>query len=148
MNEYDNIDSSGGDLTNDEEITFLTIEQVIILHSDVLADSSPHESREILSRNLLESAVMTPQQTFGGEYLYNSLSSMAAAYLIGLCSNHAFQNGNKRIGFAACSTFLRANGYQLSFSQQEAVKLTLDVVKHNIGREELTAVLENAMDPL
>jgi death-on-curing protein len=33
----------------------------------------------------LESAVATPQATFGGEFLHTSIPAMAAAYLFHLC---------------------------------------------------------------
>ena len=73
---------------------------------------------------------------------------MAAAYLIGLVGNHAFINGNKRIGFAACSTFLRMNGYQLTLTQEEAVELTLSVATHKIERPEVVKRIEAATQPL
>lgn len=73
---------------------------------------------------------------------------MAAAYLVSLARNHAFENGNKRAAFAACSTFLRMNGYQLTLTQEEAVELTLNVVNHVWNREKATQVIEEAMDEL
>ena len=91
---------------------------------------------------------MTPQQTFGGRYLYQTLPEMASAYLVGLTLNHAFQNGNKRIGFAACSTFLRLNGYRLTLSQDEAVSLTLRLISHELTREGVVDILKNAIDAI
>lgn len=52
----------------------------------------------------LESAVATPQATFGGEFLHASIPAMAAAYLFHLCQNHAFIDGNKRVGANAAVT--------------------------------------------
>ena len=89
---------------------------------------------------------MTPQQTFGGQYLYQTLTKMAAAYMVGLVLNHAFENGNKRIGFAACSTFLRLNGHRLTLSQDEAVDLTSFLVSHELTRKDVVEILENAVD--
>ena len=71
---------------------------------------------------------------------------MAAAYLIGLAFNHPFENGNKRVAFAACSTFLRMNGYRLTFSQDEAVDLTMRVVKHEMEREDVVELLKGAVE--
>lgn len=91
---------------------------------------------------------MTPQQTFGGEYLYPTLPEMAVAYLIGLAFNHPFENGNKRVAFAACSTFLRMNGYRLTLTQDEAVNLTMRVVKHEMEREEVVELLNGSVELL
>ena len=105
------------------QIAFLTIEQVNELHEEAIHRYSPGESLSVLNQGLLESAVATPQQTWGGEMLYRSLEEMAATYLIGLNQNHAYENGNKRVAFAACSAFLRMNGFQLTLTQEEAVDL-------------------------
>ena len=68
--------------------------------------------------------------------------------MISLVSNHALENGNKRVGFAACSTFLRMNGFRLNLTQNEAVDITLRLAKHKIEREEVVAVLSDAIKPL
>lgn len=129
----------------EEDVVFLTVDQVISLHEEGIRRYSPTESLNVLDKGLLESAVMTPQQTFGGRYLYQTLPEMAAAYLVGLTLNHAFANGNKRIGFAACSTFLRLNGYRLTLSQDEAVDLTLHLISHDLNREAIVDILSNAV---
>lgn len=133
---------------DDEDVVFLTIAQVINLHEDGIRLYSPTESLNILDQGRLESAVLTPQQTFEGRYFYQSLTEMATAYLIGLTLNHAFENGNKRIGFAACSTFFRLNGYRLTLSQDEAVDLTLRLISHELSREDAVRVLANAAVPI
>lgn len=127
-----------------DEVVFLTVDEVRELHQESIKKYSPREPTDVHDYGLLESAVSTPQQTFGGERLYKSLFEMAAAYLIGLVCNHAFVNGNKRIGFAACSTFLRMNGYQLTFTQDEAVELTLGVVTYKIERKETVMRIEES----
>ena len=124
-------------IASEDDLIFLTVAQVIELHEEGIKRFSPTESLTLLDKGLLESAVMTPQQTFGGRYLYQTPPEMAAAYLVGLTLNHAFQNGNKRIGFAACSTFLRLNGYRLTLGQDEAVSLTLRLISHELTREDV-----------
>lgn len=68
---------------DDEDVIFLTVDQVIDLHEEVIMRYSPTESLTILDKGLLDSAVMTPQQTFGGQYFYQTLTEMATAYLLG-----------------------------------------------------------------
>ena len=130
------------------EIVFLTIEEVQELHEEGIRQYSPGEPTDITNYGLLASAVSTPSQTFEGEYLYHSLFEIAVAYLIGLACNHAFANGNKRVGFAACSTFLRMNGYQLTLTQDEGVNFTLAVVTQKIEREDVVGLLEEAVQML
>src|SRR5271169_7167801 len=71
----------------------------------------------------LESAVATPQATFGGEFLHASIPAMAAAYLFHLCQNHAFIDGNKRVGANAAITFLLLNDWEPAFTEDELVDL-------------------------
>lgn len=136
------------DYLGDDAVVFLSVAQVMDLHRDGIARYSPTESSRIRDYGLLESAVMTPQQTFGGQYLYSSVTKMATAYLVGLALNHPFENGNKRVAFAACSAFLRLNGYRLTLNQDEAMDLTLGVVNRQLTREEAEGIVENGIELL
>ena len=62
------------------------------------------------SRDLLESAVLAPRQSAFGQDAYPTVGHKAWAYLRGLCQNHAFIDGNKRIAWATARAFLLANG--------------------------------------
>ena len=46
---------------------------------------------------------------------------------LGLVNNHAFNDGNKRIGVHAMLVFLSVNGYELEYTQKELSNLILDV---------------------
>ena len=130
------------------DIVFLTLEQVIVLHEQGIKQFTPQESLIVLNHDALDSAVKTPGQTWGGAFLYGSLAEMAAAYLIGLACNHAFENGNKRVALSSCSTFLRMNGYRMTLTQDEAERLVLQVVTHGIEREEVVNILNEAIEAL
>ena len=56
-----------------------------------------------------KSALGTIYQTFGGEELYPSIEEKAANLLYFVVKNHAFSDGNKRIGAALFITFLAGN---------------------------------------
>jgi len=58
----------------------------------------------------LQSALGAVMQTFGGRDLYPSLEEKAAHLLYFLIKNHAFVDGNKRIGAALFLWFLEKNG--------------------------------------
>ncbi len=73
---------------------------------------------------LLESAVLRAEY----KWLYEPASSvavLAASLAWGLIKNHAFVDGNKRIGFAAMVVFLDRNGYRLTCSEVEETAMVL-----------------------
>ena len=92
---------------------------------------------------MLDSAIYLPQATFGGEYLHPTIYEQASAYLFHIVCNHAFEQGNKRTAFAAMVTFLNVNDYDIEITEEEAEKLTVQVVTHEISKEELPAILKN-----
>ena len=63
----------------------------------------------------VEAAILRPQIGY-----YETLAENAAALMESLVNNHAFHDGNKRIGFAVTDAFLRLNGFCLEVSSQEA----------------------------
>jgi len=117
---------------------FLTLDDVIEMHAEQIERyGGAHGLRD---RAGLESAIATPQATFGGEWLHGSVPAMAAAYLFHLCQNHAFLDGNKRIGANAAITFLLINGWDLTLDEDELVSLVLGVAAGVIDKKRLTSV--------
>ncbi len=129
----------------DEEVVFLTIEQVKALHQQVILRFSPGESLRVRDEGLLSSAVAAPQASWGGMYLHQTIGEMAAALMYSLDQNHAFEQGNKRIALAAADFFLRLNGYALTLNHDAAVELTLNLVNGVWNQEKCAAVIEGAM---
>ena len=56
-----------------------------------------------------------------------------------LISNHAFVDGNKRIGMAAMLLILRRNGVKLAYTQAELVTLGLEVAQGKADTEQVAA---------
>lgn len=83
---------------------YLTVEEVLALHSRVIASSGG--SLGVRNHNALHSAGAQPQMTFGGVDLYVTLARKAAALAHSLISNHPFIDGNKRVGHAAIEVML------------------------------------------
>jgi death-on-curing protein len=81
----------------------------------------------VRDEKLLESALETPFQSFGGEELYPSTQAKAARLCYGLVKNHAMVDGNKRIGTHVMLVFLTLNGYELEYTQKELSDTILDV---------------------
>lgn len=115
---------------------FLSVQDVLAIHEDTVL----HEGglSGLRDAGLLESAVLMPQQQFGGEYLHPGLPEMAAAYLFHLCRNHAFLDGNKRVAVLAALIFLRVNGVE-GLPEPDALEaITLEVASGARGKGELT----------
>ncbi|MEH2404582.1 type II toxin-antitoxin system death-on-curing family toxin [Nostoc sp.] len=125
---------------------FLAKEDVILIHDELVSETG--ESLNILNEGLLDSAVYSPQATFGGEYLHPTIYEQASAYLFHIACNHAFEQGNKRTAFATMVTFLNVNDYDIEITEEEAEKLMVQVVTHEISKEELPAILKNYMTNL
>jgi death on curing protein len=89
------------------EPVFLTLDEVLEIHEQQIElYGGSHGLRD---PGALESAVATPQATFGGEYLHTTIPEMASAYLFHLAQNHPFIDGNKRVGANAAIAFLLMN---------------------------------------
>ena len=103
----------------------LTKEQILMLHSELIKTTGGSDG--IRDIGLLESALETPFQSYGGEELYPSIWAKAARLCYGLVKNHALVDGDKRIGVHAMLVFLSVNGYELEYTQKELSNLILDV---------------------
>ena len=115
---------------------FLTIEEVKELHVEILACTGGLPG--IRDTNALDSAVAQPRMSFGGEALYPTLAEKAVALGFSLIKNHAFVDGNKRIGHAAMETFLVMNGSTIVASVDEQEAIVLDLAAGKIDRGAFT----------
>jgi len=86
----------------------------------------------VRDENLLVSAVLTPQSSFGGKSPYADLVEIAAAYLFYICKNHPFVDGNKRTAMVAAIVFLRLNGIEPLPDSAKWERLMLDVAASKI----------------
>ena len=95
----------------------------------------------VRDQDLLEAAVMQPQQTFDGKDLYPTLEEKAARYAFGIVSNHPFVDGNKRTGAALMLTFLAMNQHRMKPRQGEIANIILDVATGVASFDDLVAFL-------
>lgn len=120
------------------EPVFLTLDDALEMHDEQIERyGGTHGIRDLPG---LESALAVPQATFDGIWLHDSIPAMAAAYLFHLCQNHAFLDGNKRIGANAAITFLILNGWDLRMTEEELVNTVLGVASGVIGKRRLTEI--------
>lgn len=120
----------------------LSKEQILMLHSQLIEETGGSDG--VRDYNLLESALETPFQSFGGDELYPTIQAKAARLGYGLIKNHCMIDGNKRIGTHAMLVFLALNGIELSYTQKELYETILDVAASKLDYEGLlTWVLEH-----
>ena len=95
----------------------LTKEQILLLHTQLIETTGGSDG--IRDMGLLESALESPFQSYGGEELYPSIQAKAARLCYGLVKNHAMIDGNKGIGCHAMLVFLELNSYEMEYTQKE-----------------------------
>ena len=118
----------------------LTKQQVMLLHKDIIAESGG--SAEIRDEGLLDSALNVPFQTFSETELYPTLIEKAARLGYSLIKNHAFVDGNKRIGAHTMLVFLALNGIEVEYEDNDFIQLVLGVAAGEISDEQLLTWLQ------
>ncbi len=93
----------------------------------------------VRDETLLESALESCFATFDGVELYPTKEDKAAKLGFSLVSNHAFIDGNKRIGVYVMLSFLEINGIKIVASNEEIVEIGLSLASSQMSCEELKA---------
>ena len=122
----------------------LSNEQILMLHSQLI--EQPGGTTGVRDFNLLESAIKTPFQVFGGEELYPTIQAKGTRLGYGLMKNHCMLDGNKRIGTHAMLIFFALNGIELSYTQKELYEMVLEVADGSMSYESMLKwVLEHQL---
>jgi len=120
---------------------YLTVGEVIDLHQAIVdRTGGSHGIRDL---GAIESALAQPKATFDGIDLHPTIPDKASALCFSLVANHAFVDGNKRIGHAATETFLILNGFEIDASVDEQERLILDIASGFLRRIGLSTWLQS-----
>ena len=95
-------------------------------------------SNGIRDRNLLESALARPFQTFDGTDLYPTPFDKASAILESVLINHPFIDGNKRTAFMLMSLILTESGITIIASQDEIYDFIINIIKSKPSTSEIS----------
>ena len=90
----------------------------------------------VRDENALESALARARQRWTYEP-EPDLARLAADYAFGICTNHPFRDGNKRISFLAAVIFLGLNGLDFVAPEDEVVERMLALASGNLDEEEV-----------
>ena len=110
-------------------------EKILLLHKYVVQESGG--SMGVRDLDLLDSALKSIYQTFDDIELYPTKQEKAARLGYSLISNHAFIDGNKRIGMLAMLSFLALNGVRLQYTEDEIIEIGLGVAKGEMRYSDL-----------
>lgn len=113
----------------------LSKEQVLMLHAELLRETGGAEG--LRDEGLLDSALNAPFQSFGDTDVFPSLQQKGARLGYGLICNHAFVDGNKRIGTHVMLVFLALNGIELEYTQEELSDMVLGVASGELQFEDM-----------
>lgn len=96
-------------------------EKVLLLHRLLIEETGGTDGvRDI---GLLDSALEAAYATFDGQELFPTKEEKAARLGAGLISNHAFVDGNKRIGMYVLLSFLEVNGVKIEATNEEVAEV-------------------------
>ncbi len=110
-------------------------DKVLLLHKLIAEETGG--SVGVRDEGLLESALESAFAGFDGQEFYPTKEEKGARLGYTLISNHAFVDGNKRIGVYVMLTFLEVNGIRLECTNEEIVHIGLSVADGSMGYEEL-----------
>lgn len=113
----------------------LSKDQVIALHSEMIQETGGTDG--IRDEGLLDSALAAPFQSFADTGIFPSIQQKAARLGYGLVKNHAFIDGNKRIGAHAMLVFLALNKIELDYTQDELSDVFLKIAAGEISQDDL-----------
>ncbi len=118
-------------------MTLLTVDEILLLHGKLVAATGG--SRGLRDRGLLESAVYSVHSSFDEVESYPTIEEKAARFAFALSQNHAFVDGNKRVGILAMLTTSRMNDVPLYYTQRELIDLGLGIADGSLPYEAVLA---------
>lgn len=110
-------------------------EKVLLLHQ-IMAEATGG-SVGVRDEGLLESALESCFSTFDGVELYPTKEEKGAKLGYSLVSNHAFVDGNKRIGVYIMLSFLELNGIKIEATNENIVTLGLSVADGSMSQDDV-----------
>ena len=84
----------------------------------------------------LESALARPRHKWSYAETTDVLT-LAAAYGFGICRNHPYRDGNKRVAFVVMLIFLELNGMRFEAKEEEIVTLMFGLAEGHVSEDDL-----------
>ena len=90
---------------------------------------------------LLFSALARPSAGMFGTDAYPTFEAKAAALISSVAQNQALFDGNERISLYLTFIFIRLNGYEPTFTNDEAFDFVLDVAQSRLDLKQIAQVI-------
>lgn len=119
---------------------WVSAEDVILIHGRIIQTTGGLDG--LRDRGGLEAALAVPLQSFDGQDLFPTDLEKIARLGYGLASNHAFVDGNKRIGAMMTQLLLKWNGYQLRLSKGELADMFIAIADGTAREKDLLVWLQ------
>ena len=116
-------------------MTRFSREKVLLLHQLIAQETGGEVG--LRDQTLLDAALAAAFAGLADREFYPSKEEKAAKLGFDLISNHAFLDGNKRIGMYVMLTFLEANGIALEATNDEVAETGLAVAAGQMNYEAL-----------
>lgn len=130
---------------NPPEIRWVSEATVLAIHDEQLAEHGG--AIGLRDESLLLSALARPRNI--ATYGTPDLADLAAAHAVGIARNHAFVDGNKRTAIiVAAGVFLPLNGYEITATNEEVVRIMLAVADGSMPEAKLAAWFREWMRPI
>lgn len=110
-------------------------EKVLLLHKFIAEETGG--SIGVRDEALLESALEAAFSGFGDKEFYPTKEAKGARLGYTLISNHAFVDGNKRIGMYVMLTFLEVNGIHMDCTNDDVIHVGLSVADGSMKYDDL-----------
>ncbi|MBR3979423.1 MAG: type II toxin-antitoxin system death-on-curing family toxin [Oscillospiraceae bacterium] len=110
-------------------------DKVLLLHKLIAQETGG--SIGVRDEGLLESALEAAFSGFGDKEFYPTKEEKGARLGYNLISNHAFVDGNKRIGMYVMLTFLEVNGIHMDCTNEEVSGVGLAIAAGKMKYEDL-----------
>lgn len=113
----------------------LSKERVLLLHKLIAEETGG--SIGVRDEALLDSALEAAFAGFGDREFYPTKEEKGARLGFNLISNHAFVDGNKRIGMYVMLTFLEVNGIRMNCTNEDVTYMGLHIADGSASYEDL-----------
>ena len=110
-------------------------DKVLLLHKLIAQETGG--SIGVRDEGLLESALEAAFSGFGDQEFYPTKEEKGARLGYNLISNHAFVDGNKRIGMYVMLTFLEVNGIHMDCTNDDVSETGLAIASGKMDYEAL-----------
>ena len=113
----------------------LSEKQILKLHSELVEKFGGIDG--VRDKGLIESSINNVYQSYFGVEKYPTIEEKAARLCYSFIKNHAFLDGNKRIGIYVMMVLLELNGISLNCSNDELTELGLKIVYSSLRYSEI-----------